>query len=357
MEVDIITPEDPRWARALEGARHEFYDWPDYLALEALRLSGKAVAILAEDGRGSLLIPLILRPVTIGGGEWEDGAALDATSPYGYSGLVLKVAKEGATGFLGDAIEAGTLTLRDAGVIALFVRLHPVLNDPQHFPAFGRLVEQGPSIWIDLELSWEDLQQSLRRRYRTFINSAERDGLTARFDANLSGLDTFLRLYYQTMDRVGAVSRYYFEREYFEGLHAILGDGLKLCLIEDGDRVVCAGLFSASNGIAEYLFSGTDVEAGHPHASKLMMVFVRDWAKKAGCSVFQLGGGLGGREDGLSQFKRGFSKLASPFFTWRLIVDPQRYSEAAEAWASWSGGEPDGLDGFFPSYRKPSEAK
>lgn len=167
------------------------------------------------------------------------------------------------------------------------------------------------------------------------------------------GLETFLGLYYRTMDRVGTARWYYFEREYFEQLGALLGGNLRLCVVTLRGQVLAAGLFAVSGGIVQYLLSGVDERLGQPHATKLMMTYMRDWAKDAGHRALHLGGGVGGADDALSQFKRGFTRHSSLFRTWRLVVDDTLYAACVRAWELHTGGAADPIGGFFPAYRQP----
>jgi hypothetical protein len=85
----------------------------------------------------------------------------------------------------------------------------------------------------------------------------------------------------------------------------------------------------------------------------LRIDFLRRWAKSRGNRVFHLGGGVGGSEDSLFRFKAGFSQQRHPFHTWRMVADETVYRRLVKRWESRHGAEADGLDGFFPAYRKP----
>ncbi len=352
MKVDLLSPEDDRWVRFLSGIEHQFYQSPGYVKLEAERMKGDPRALFVEDAGCALLIPLVLVSSTVGSNGPE---VLDALSPYGYPGFLIQCPEDGAA-FLRGALEGARPVLQEAGISGVFVRLDPLASIEASLPDVGILVEHGSCTWIDLTLPEEELDRQLRPRYRSYIRAMRRDGVTARFDESFQELDAFVDLYYRTMDAVGAARMYYFGRSYFEGLKDVLGDCLKLCLVEYRQRIVAAGLFSDTGGVVQYLFSGKDAEAGHPHSTKLMMVHVRDWARIQGRRAMNLGGGVGGRSgDSLSHFKRGFSKLSKPFFSWRWIVDENRFRLALQAWERLAGKQADGLEGFFPPYRKPIE--
>ncbi len=352
VKATLLRPDDPRWTDLLGRVRHEFYHRPAYLRIEADRLGGEPVAVHVDNGSQSFLLPLVVREIdspALGGA----GPCRDAVSPYGYPGPLV-VADEGDRADLVRlAISASLPVLRDAGVVSAFVRLNPILNRREDFAQVGHLVEHGSCVWIDLTLSESELQQHLRGRYRSYLNGMQRAGVVVSFDESFDRLSTFLELYHKTMDRVEAESWYYFDRLYFDRLAEVLGQDLKLAIVEHQGQVAAAGLFVASDGVVQYLFSGTDENVEQPHATKAMIVFVRDWARSSGHSVLQLGGGLGGRADSLAWFKRGFSKLSCPFFTWRLVVDRARYDALVDAWQASSGEPAESPDGYFPAYRKP----
>ena len=83
--------------------------------------------------------------------------------------------------------------------------------------------------------------------------------------------------------------------------------------------------------------------------TKLMMHFVRGWAKDRGNQVLHLGGGVGGDSDSLLQFKGRFSPLRHTFATLRVVIDGQEYDRLIAARDPLLG--PDARRGFFPLYR------
>jgi hypothetical protein len=68
-----------------------------------------------------------------------------------------------------------------------------------------------------------------------------------------------------------------------------------------------------------------------------------------------MGGGVGGSNDRLLLFKRGFSPLRFPFFTLRLVTDEGKYREltARRAQAALVPVEEVACGDFFPAYRAP----
>src|SRR3712207_2892950 len=127
--MDLITLDaaSPTWPQLLSGLPHDFYHLPGYAAFAAAHQDGGTpMAIGARDGDAVLLVPLLVRPVEVPGVEagWRD-----ATSPRGYPGPLLSPsAEQRGADFLLPAVGVLRAGLRDNGVVAAYVRLHPFLG-------------------------------------------------------------------------------------------------------------------------------------------------------------------------------------------------------------------------------------
>mgnify|MGYP000055982938 CR=1 FL=1 len=354
MRCCLLDSKDPRWLEMLAGTPHEFYHLPGYAELEAARMGGAARAVWVEDSGRQWLLPLVVRSLKGLPGAVEESATWhDAVSPYGYPHPLIQANTSEVEPFVRAALAAAQTVLQAEKVLAVFVRCSPLESLAPAYAECGTVVAHGPCYWLDLSEAPESLHQQLRSRYRSYLNALRREGVEAVWAPFSEGLGTFLDLYYRTMDRVGAARWYYFSRDYFEHLALLLGENLWLCEVRWQGQVLASGLFAASGRIVQYLFSGVDERLGQPHATKLMMVEVRDRARAAGYRFFHLGGGVGGAEDALAQFKRGFTRHASPFRSWRWVVEAERYRAQVRAWEQAAGVPAEGLTGYFPAYRKP----
>ena len=236
------------------------------------------------------------------------------------------------------------------------MRSHPTLSIPhQPLQSSGTLVQHGHTIYIDLTLPQEELWHQTRAGHRSEINRARKKGFTVEIKREWDEFDEFFRAYTETMHRVGASDHYFFPREYFQELRDALGNVLHLAVCKKDGQLACGALFAEVCGIVQYHLSGTTDEFHSQYPTKVMLDSVRTWAKERGNQVMHLGGGYGGTEDSLFQFKAGFSHLRSPFFTWRLIADPDTYQKLCQQWESRSGKPANPPDGFFPAYRAPIE--
>lgn len=352
MIARFLSPDDSRWWRLLDRVPHDPYQLPEYAVVAGHYESGEPVAFYAEDGGHALLMPLLIRelPAELG----MRGTRWDATSPYGYAGLIATPGIPLAT--LRCALARFQKLARQRALVSAFIRLHPLRSAPiGAFEEFGTVINHGPIVYIDLSKSLDELWAETRSNHRRDIARLVRMGYTAEVD-DWSAYPAFRMLYRMTMQRRSARTSYYFSDEYFDELREKLVDHLHLCIVRApaGD-VAAGGLFMFADGTVEYHLGGT--ADGHlAHApSKLMFEFARRWAKKRGASVLNLGGGIGATAGSLQQFKRGFSRTHADHYTARFVFDTECYSWLTSL-SRVLGPVDDAPGAFFPAYRQPHDS-
>ena len=284
-------------------------------------------------------MPLVLRPI-------DDRADLDATSPYGYPGPLVDPSAEPA--FLERACQAFARSLAGRGLVTAFVRMHPFLSpELSESLSRGRTVRHGQTVSIDLGLEEDQMWEGIRSGHRAEIRRTREAGVEVTLDATWSRLDAFAQLYEETMMRVNAAPEYFFSPGYFSALRDLDGARTYLASALLAGEAVAMAIFLETSGIVQYHLSASRRLEPRLQPTKLLIDDVRSWASAAGHRILHLGGGLGGGEDGLFQFKAGFSGLRHDFHTWRLVLDQTRYESICSA-AGVDAGDP-----FFPAYRKP----
>lgn len=344
MKIQLLAPSDTAWGEVLRRRCHDCYHMPGWARAAEFGDRGSAGALYARDGEAELLLPLVRR--AIGCGEW------DAVSPYGYGGPLLS---EGAgQDFADAALRKAIAMLRADGCVSWFIRLHPLLNSSWN-SAVGEVVDQGPTVTIDLTKSEAAHWRDTAHGHRSDINRAMRAGITVRIDESFGALGSFLAMYNASMRRLGAPAFYYFDERYYHTLRHELGDLLKLFVAEEAGMPIAAALLTVapSSGILQGHLYGADDRALNRQPLKLLIHAQRQWGREHGYRVLNLGGARGsnGEQDSLLRFKRGFSPDTRMFRTQRLIVDPKRYAALC---GGGKAGEQELADlrGYFPAYRR-----
>lgn len=347
MHVELLSSSAPEWRAYLERGEHDFYHLPAYAELSASLDGGTARALLVTEDSRSLLLPFVARPIPrASSNEW------DAVSPYGYPGpLLLGVPDDERNPFASRALESARQRLREERCVSLFVRLHPLLG-PRPTPEGAQLVQHGETVVIDLRKTEAEHWSETMSGHRNEINRAIKSGHRAYFDDAFVHADRFVEIYQATMSRVGASAYYFFDRKYLDHLRRALDTRLKLAVVEIDGAIAAAGLFVETGAIVQYHLSGTDEAHRKRQPTKLMLHFVRGWARERGDHWMHLGGGVGGAADSLFKFKAGFSTETRAFHTLRMIIDEAAYSRLVKE-KHPSEGVTTNLGGFFPLYRRP----
>jgi hypothetical protein len=345
----FMEPDDRRWSDFLRTVPHDIYHLPGYVTLASRCEGGKPVAFHARKNERAVLIPLLLRRLPDAFVERDE--LWDASSPYGYPSPLFSHPEDKAS--CRELMEIFFKSCEDFGLITLFVRLHPLLASPlEVLSDMGNLVLHGKTVTIDLQNPLHELLRDTSDNHRRGLKKLNRAGFHAVLDEWHLYRD-FIRIYRDTMIRVGADPFYLFEDDYFEDLQSLLEPHLHLCSILSAEgELAAAGLFTVVDDIIEYHLGCTEARYLKQAPSKMMFDFMRRWGHDQGLRIFHLGGGLGGKDDSLFKFKAGFSSHFETFHTFRLVLNRAVYSSLVASWAKQTGRDPENND-FFPLYRSP----
>jgi hypothetical protein len=371
MNVQIIDIFNPLWLEILKKLDGDFYHLPKYLSIEANRINAIPEAFLAIDGEKIFFVPYLLRkcdesifPSTIrrlrGSAIVSERSAIankffDVISPYGYPGFLYNQEAVADPSFLKAIADELIFAFASKNICSAFFRLHPILNQNvlDIFPEDTfNFTENGETVAVDLSLSEEQIWTSTRSTHRNTISRCKRNGMIPKIVDAREYLAEFMDIYRETLDRLTAKSSYYFDLDYYLNL-LNLDNKVHLSIVELEGRVISSSLLLEHDGIVQYHLSGTKNDFLKLSPTTLLLHFVRLWAKIRGNSYFHLGGGLGGKKDGLYNFKAGFSKQRYKFFTLRLITHPENYDRLVELRSQALKVSPDKLlnSDFFPAYR------
>jgi serine/alanine adding enzyme len=283
----------------------------EYVETAAVLDSGRPVFLRAE----STVFPCIVREL--------DGTR-DVTGAYGFGGPV------GNSSFY-EPYEAWC---REHGIVTTFTWFHPRFAN-HRYSRFHVEPRGGTVAW---RIDEGDLFEGLHRHHRRAARKAEAAGIETRIIVAPPDLEPFAQLYERTMAEKGATGFYYFPEEYWRALAN--RDWLVLfeALDHTGTRAALLGL--ASPPWLHYHLGASERTGG---ANNLLFLEAARWAQSNGYERFHLGGGVGGADDSLLEFK--------------LRFDPDGLIESAVGKAIHDddayrrlGGE--GFDGFFPAYRR-----
>lgn len=356
MDVVHLEIDDPRWRDTLGRLRHDFYHLPEYVSLDSAWNQAHPRAFLARTGDEELFIPYLLRRCeSLFPDSTDRETVYDVVSPYGYPGLLLSDAARASPDFARQAMHQLAETLREMGVCSAFFRLHPLLSNglTELFPE-GFFTAAGETVAMDLTLTEGELWKGIREGHQWTIKKCQKLGFVPRMVSLRDYIECVTEIYWETMDRVQAKDSYYFGREYFAKLGEMPGQ-VHCWMVESEGQPAAACVFFECGGIVQAHLGGTRSEFLKKSPFHLLLYCAAGWAKSRGNRYLHLGGGVGGSNDRLLQFKRGFSELLFPFSTLRLITDEGQYRELTtrRARAADVSVEEFASVEYFPAYRAP----
>lgn len=323
-----------QWMAALSRVKqYDFYHLPQYHEMAERAREGQGQLLVYRHGEHLIALPLLIRSCnTIDG--LESVSSLDATSVYGYAGPVSSD-RDPSAQVIADFQAALRDTLGSIGVVALFTSLHPLIAQSVLIAGLGETRASGTTVSVDLTLPEEAQIAAVRLNHRRDIKKLRALGASCVPDAS-AGLDDFVRMYYETMQRLGAAPHYFFDGDYFTQLAGLRDTYVHLFTCSLNGEAIAAGLFLVCDGIIQYHLGATRTEFVELAPMKLILDTVRKWGIEAGMRVFHLGGGLGAHDDSLFRFKAGFSDRRHPYTTWRWILDQTRYDAIIATKAKWN---------------------
>ena len=340
IQVETLLAANPadaeRWNTFVANSpTPDVYYLPAYAEAASEIEHAEPVAVVAGTDSSTYLTPLLLRRMsTVVNNSKIDWT--DASSPYGYGGLLSLSSSHsadprGLRRFLDEL--RGWCSDRD--VVCCVLRLHPLLQQEEWFAPeeqkFLGMRFRGATTAIDLE-SWDDTRDrpvGMRKDRRSDQNVARRS-LRVTWtsgedpDAELN-LNRFAALYEQAMEAHHADSFYRFSHSYFSRL-ALLGSHLGIVFAWLDDHLAGASIFLAGRDYAHYHLACAN-EIGMKHkAATLLVVEGAKWARKKGCKLLHLGGGLH-PGDSLEFFKFSFGSRLYRYAYLVLVVDPERFEQ------------------------------
>ncbi len=344
-----IVNEGEKWREVLsEISIYDTYHTFDYHKLYEPVEGRKACLFYFRYQDHCAALPLLIKESQVGYFKYKD-----ATSIYGYSGPITSptISNNALASFYNELAE----TLKELNLVTLFVRLHPVLNQQMAEPGIGILAPAGKTVSIDLTLPISEQKKRFRSNHKRGINKLRRQNVVCEATKDPKDLEKFIFIYNATMDRIGAADSYYLPADYFKNLVDASDYDCMIFVCRYSGRVICAGLFTVCQKIVQYHLGGTDTEYMHMAPTKLMFDTVRLWATEKRYSVFHLGGGVGGSEDSLFHFKKGFSDRIHEFKIWKWILNEDLYRQLSREYDIYlQDNYLERVDvNYFPSYRSP----
>lgn len=339
------------WLSALNRvSTQDTYFMPDYLRMVSANGDGIPKLAWLTCDHGDVVYPFLVRPINIKG---VDTGFYDISSPYGYSGPVVKSINEDNTCDLAsEFIHEFHDYCASTGIVTEFIRFHPLLRNANTFSGLIPVDYVRDTVYIDLRESadtiWTD---RLEGRIRNAIRKSEKSGVCVRY-SHAECIPCFMDLYCETMQRLEADTYYYFTESYFKHLAELVDKSGILMEAVYESKVIASIVLLRGDKFSHYHLSASDLEFRRLQANSLLLWAAIKWSQNQGLSLMHLGGGYSSSNDSLFRFKAGFSPYTGEYYIGKVIHDRKNYNEIVEQSVSLRRQEDVADEHYFPAYRR-----
>ena len=315
--------------------QYDFYHLAEYHQLEH---SGQSLLLYFSSKATAMALPVVLRPVYGTGYN-------DITSVYGYAGPLSN--RENPDEQAIKEFHAELLNFFDLyKIVSVFARLHPLFTNQEFLLSdLGEIVDTNQTVGIDLSLTEQEQKRQYSRSVKNQINRLKRKNVIVKKAETKEEVDIFIDIYRENMKRVNAAEMYFFPDDYFYRFMEELPATLFLAYYEE--KAISGSLLASCNGIVQLHLNATRNDYLRWSPIKLVWNCIRQDAIVKNEKWMHLGGGVGGANDTLFQFKARFSDLRFLFKTWRYIHNEEAYTRLVSE--KYPNHIPN--SSFFPLYR------
>ena len=320
------------------SAEYDFYHTWHYHSLDT---SGSPILVVYIENENYIAFPLIKRQIP--GTEY-----FDLTCVYGYTGPISNKKMEQLEESLIENFRAAFLDfLKSENCVSVFSRLHPFFKQPLLLERFGGIYDNGLTVVLDLSISIEAQRKKYRRSTLDSIKRAWKKGFLLKEEKGEDAIALFFEVYKENMDRIGASDYYLFNEEYFSKITNTDEYDARIFMVYDGDKVMASTIVMLTNGIIQAHLLGTRTEYMKVSPFKFLVDEITVIGRSLGMRYYNLGGGIGYKQDSLFFGKLGLSDLTMDYKSWRFIIHPEIYQQLLDDKGIDKNLEVD----FFPLYR------
>lgn len=331
----VFIDDQATWTALIRNQPLDIFYSYEYVMLNARE--GEHPGLIYFQGEaGKLFYPFLKRAIF-------DTEYWDLITPYGYGGpevvgdLTEKEWAEARTSFYDWALQKK--------IVTELIRYNPLTENQRYAHHWTQKEFIRHTTSIDLRPSVEEITQTFHKKTRSMIRKSLASDLVVRRGTH-EDLQSFIQLYYQTMDRKDASSHYYFSRDYFEQLFESTSLCTPLLLIAELNEEIIGGYFVLlGREFAHGHLIGCKRDEHKVYPNQRLEFEAILCAKDAGLVEQHLGGGYKERD---SLFESKCRYTGYRLFEYHLgknVLLPAQYEQLCQLYGD---GE---LEHYFPGYR------
>jgi len=314
----------------LPASVQDVYFQPEYASLAICSPEQRALLFVYQQGEHTWAYPFVIREIVQVAGHRLAEPWCDIETPYGYGG---PLSNTDDASFLAAAHQSFAIWCRQNRVIAEFVRLHPLLNNQRWLSPQAELIFDRETVSVDLT-GVRDGKPPFSKDAYYMLRRAERAGMSVTVQSPTAGIEYFVGLYGQTMERLLADRDYFFSDEYFVRLADLTGMSGWLLAVEGAGGWLASAIFLRGSCCLHYHLSASIREKAPPGITNLLICSAARLGHRAGLARLHLGGGrTSAPDDSLLKFKLSMATDRHSFFIGKRVHQAEAYAGLKERWS------------------------
>lgn len=308
-------------------SQQDVYYTPEYYSLYQNYGDGTAYCFVYTDENDILLYPFLMNSINELGYQLKE-RYYDIQGAYGYNGVI---SSSNSSSFISDFHESFDKWCSENNIVAEFTRFNPLIDNYKLASPLMQLINDRLTVKLNLQLDIENIwMQQFNSSNRNHIRKAEKKGV---YIEESKDYNAFIRLYEETMRKVGAEDYYFFPKNYFDELKELCDNNGLLCYAMYEGKPISGAVIMFSDDYAHYHLGARDLNYNKIAAQNVVFWYSIQKAKERGCKWFHFGGGTSGDEnDKLLHYKRFFSQDTGEFWIGKRIHNQLVYDTILEQW-------------------------
>lgn len=296
-----------------------------------------------EDQNGVISHHFIKRLIPIKIGEKD---YYDIITPYGYGGPIIENYNDDKAKLVRSFSEKFSQYCSDNNIVSEFIRFHPLVRNYLDFNLIYKTSFMRKTVGTDLTRSEHPELSEFSKSCKKTIRRAYKNDLSFEIVEQPTNLDSFHKIYTNTMDRKSAEDFYYFPKIYFEGLIQRLSTWIINANVYHEETCIASGVYFAYYPYIHAHLSASLDEYLHFSPAYILKDIIVKWGKERSFSVVHYGGGTSNApNDPLLTFKKKFSgETEFDFFVGKKVYMPSVYEALVQKKGATN-------ETFFPAYR------
>ncbi|MDN4605927.1 GNAT family N-acetyltransferase [Sporosarcina highlanderae] len=272
----------------------------------------------------------------------------DIVTPYGYGGpIITKCSEEHKDELVEKYEESFKEHCKKNNIISEFVRFHPLVQNADDFKKCYDISHIRNTVGTNLKEYDDPTRSEFSKSCKKNVRKALREGVSYKVTENPKDVNSFMKIYYSTMDRNNASDYYYFDENYFKQCLELLGNNIIIVEAIYREQTIAMGFYFTYGKTIHIHLSGTLSEFLFLSPAYILRYAITLWGKENGYELIHHGGGRSNSmDDSLYLFKKQFGKNTEfEFFVGKKVWNEKIYKELNSALDIDMNTE------YFPAYR------